>query len=338
MVVLLVRELAAQIGGRVTGDPDRPIAGVSTPDAAGPTDLVCIGHADEVAALARSRAAAAIVPPGIRVPAPIVGIEADHPALAMAKAIDLLVPPVREWRTISPQAVIAASAYLGEGVGIGPFSVVGEGVRIGRNAEIHANVAVGAGCEIGEGTVLRAGVRLYPGAIVGQRVIVHAGAVIGGDSFGYVEEPGGAQAPPSEPHRYRKLRKVGRVILEDDVEIGANTTVDRAALTETRIGRGTKVGNLASIGHSCQIGRHCVIASHAAIPAATVVADYVAVGERVQTPRAPEAPARHGPERPSVPADRPPDGPGERPPARRELPRRTASLTFIERFRRYTGR
>lgn len=323
MVVLLVRELAAQIGGRVRGDHDRPVAGVSTPEAAGPTDLVCIGHIDELGRLSRSRAAAAIVPPGVLVPAPIVGIEVEHPALAMAKAIDLLVPPVRAWRTISPQAAIASSAYLAEGVGVGPFSVIGEGARIGRHVEIHAGVSVGAGCEIADGTVLHSGVRLYPGAILGQRVIVHAGAVIGCDGFGYVEEPGGDRALPDEPYRYRKLRRVGRVILEDDVEIGANATVDRAALTETRIGRGTKIGNLASIGHSCRIGRHCVIASHAAVPAATEIADYVSVGEH---------PAGGTRGETTAGAEWPQDA------AARGVPRKAGSLTLIERFRRYTGR
>ena len=274
MVVLLVRELAAQIGGRVRGDGDRPIAGVSTPEAAGPTDLVLAEGPTEARRLERSRAAAAIVPRGVAVPAPIVGIEVDHPGLAMARAIDLLVPPVRTWRTVSPQALVAASAFVAEGVGIGPFAVIGEGARIGRHSEIHANVTVGPGCEIGGGSVLHAGVRLYPAVIVGQRVTIHAGAVIGADGLGYVEEPTGSGALPGEPHRYRKVRHVGRVVIEDDVEIGANATIDRAAFTETRIGRGTRIDDLVAIGHTCRIGRHCIITGQAVVPASSTIDDY----------------------------------------------------------------
>lgn len=274
MVVLLVRELAAQIGGDVRGDGERPIAGVSTPEAAGPTDLVLANDPFEARRLERSRAAAAIVPRGVLVPAPIVGIEADQPGLAMARAIDLLVPPVRTWRAFSPQAVVAASAFVAEGVGIGPFAVIGEGVRIGRQTEIHANVTVGAGCEIGEGCVLHAGVRLYPAVILGQRVTIHAGAVIGTDGLGYVAEPTGAGALPAEPLRYRRVRHVGRVVIEDDVEIGANATIDRAAFTETRIGRGTRIDHLVTIGHTCRIGRHCIITGQAVVSASSALDDY----------------------------------------------------------------
>jgi UDP-3-O-[3-hydroxymyristoyl] glucosamine N-acyltransferase len=279
MVVLLVRELAAGVGGEPHGDGERPIAGVSTPEAAGPTDLVCIERSTQVSVLARSRAGAAIVPIGVTVPAPIAGIEAAHPALAMARAVDLLVPPVRSWRTISPQAVVAETAFVAEGAGIAPFAVIGEGVRIGRNVEIHPGVTVASGCDVGEGTVLYAGVHLYARVFVGTRVVIHSGTVIGADGSGYVPEPTRTGAA-DEPISHRKIRAVGRVVIEDDVEIGANSTIHRALLAETRIGRGSKVGPLAVVGADCVLGRHCLIQGGAAITDSTHLADYATVSGR----------------------------------------------------------
>jgi UDP-3-O-[3-hydroxymyristoyl] glucosamine N-acyltransferase len=277
MVVLQVRELAARIGGEPRGDGDRPIAGVSTPEAAGPTDLICIDRPELAEALARSRAGAAIVPLGVTVPPPIAGIETAYPALAMARAVDLLIPPTRTWRSVSNLAVVAASAFVAEGAAIGPFAVIGEEVRVGRNAEIHSGATIGAGCEIGEGTIVHAGVRLYPRTFIGSRVVLHSGAVIGADGATYVPEPTSGRGQRDEPISHRKMRAVGRVVIEDEVEVGANTSIDRATLAETRVGRGCKIGPLATIGGDSHLGLHCVVHAQASIAAGTALADYSVV-------------------------------------------------------------
>jgi UDP-3-O-[3-hydroxymyristoyl] glucosamine N-acyltransferase len=200
------------------------------------------------------------------------------PAAAMARVIDLLVPVRRELVGISPAAFVEPGAALGEDVGIGPHAYIGADVRIGDRTEIHPNSTIGRGSRIGDDCVIHPGVHLYPETTIGHRVVLHSGVVIGADGFGYTRErmPGGS-ADGDEPHHHRKARQVGRVVVEDDVEIGANTTIDRATLSATRIGRGTKIDNLVQIGHNTAIGRHCIIIGQAGISGSTVLGDYVTV-------------------------------------------------------------
>jgi UDP-3-O-[3-hydroxymyristoyl] glucosamine N-acyltransferase len=223
-----------------------------------------------------SKAGAALVKRGVAPPATMSAIVVDDPAEAMARVVDLFWPEARRFDTISPRAAIGRGVELGPEVGIGPFVFIGDDVRIGARTEIHPSATIGDGTVIGADCRIHAGVHIYPGVTIGDRVILHSGVVIGADGFGYRREP---SAPPvaDEPFRHRKIRQIGRVVIEDDVEIGANTTIDRAALATTRIGRGTKIDNLVTVGHNVQIGRHCIVAGQAGISGSTVLEDYVTV-------------------------------------------------------------
>lgn len=279
-VTLTVRELARQLGGEVVGDPDRPVSGVAALTAAGPNDLVFLSEAGARAstALAESRAGAALIPQGIEPPPGMSAIRVRQPQIAMARAIDLLLPPERHFEGISPQAALGRGVEIAEGVGIGPHVFVGDGVRIGRGTEIHPGATIGRGSVVGEDCLIYPGVHIYHGTTIGNRVVIHSGAVIGADGFGFAQEqlqPG--EGSPQEPLRHRKIRQVGRVVIEDDVEIGANTTIDRAALEVTRIGRGTKIDNLVMVGHNCKVGRHCIVVAQAGISGSTTLGDYVTI-------------------------------------------------------------
>jgi UDP-3-O-[3-hydroxymyristoyl] glucosamine N-acyltransferase len=273
---LTVGALAQALGGRVIGDPDRIIGGVSTPAAATPGDLVFVESRHYAEQLQASAAGAALVTADVHVPEGMSAILVDHPSLAMSRAVDLLVPPERFYSSISPLAAIGADVECDEGVGIGPHASIGDGVRIGAGTEIHPNATIGPRCTVGADCRIYAGVHLYHDVTVGDRVVLHSGAVIGADGFGFVPEPAG-QPEPDEPTRHRKIRQVGRVVIEDDVEIGANSTIDRASLAETRIARGTKIDNLVMIAHNCTVGRHCIIVAQAGVSGSTSIGDYVTI-------------------------------------------------------------
>ena len=202
----------------------------------------------------------------------------DHPKLAFARAARLL----REESTLdgTPQqgsvhatAVIHSSAVLGPGVVVEERAVVGERAQIGENTRIGAGCAIGAGVKIGHHCEIYPNVTMYPGTTLGDRVIVHAGAVLGSDGFGYVRD--------RKTGHYEKFPQVGRLVIEDDVEIGANATIDRGALDETRIRRGTKIDNLVHIGHNCQIGEDVVIAAQTGLSGSIVIENGVVLGGQV---------------------------------------------------------
>ncbi len=270
------REIAERLGARLIGDPERVITGVGSLASAGPEDLAFLESPRHAADLDSSAAGAVILPHDVRPPERMCGIELDRPALGMAQAIDLLVPPRRTFRDISPNAFLGIDVVVGPGVGIGPNVYVGDRVTIGQGTEIHPGVTIGRDSAIGEACLIHAGVHLYERTSIGHRVILHSGAVIGADGFGYADESAaaGAEGPGN---RHRKIRQVGRVVIEDDVEIGANSTIDRAALDVTRIGRGTKIDNLVTVGHNCVLGRHCIVVGQAGIGGSTRVGDHVTI-------------------------------------------------------------
>ncbi|MBI4601358.1 MAG: UDP-3-O-(3-hydroxymyristoyl)glucosamine N-acyltransferase [Planctomycetes bacterium] len=273
-----VREIAANIGGEVLGDPERRISGVCSLRAAEREHLVFVDSPKHLEDLRASRAGCALVPEGIEPPPDMSGIRVRQPAHAMARAVDILAPPARSFEGVSPQAVLGKGVELGPGVGIGPMVYIGDGVRIGRGTEVHPGVTVGRGATIGEDCVLHSGVHVYHETAIGNRVIIHSGAVLGADGFGFVQEKApGVDSESEEPLRHRKVRQVGRVVIEDDVEIGANTTIDRAALHETRVRRGTKIDDLVMIGHNCTVGRHCILVAQAGISGSTTLGDYVTI-------------------------------------------------------------
>jgi UDP-3-O-[3-hydroxymyristoyl] glucosamine N-acyltransferase len=198
-------------------------------------------------------------------------IFSETPKLDFARAATYLHPKPESRGTRHATSVIHPEAQIGENVEIGPFVVVEAGVRIGPGTILHAGVVAGKGSCLGRNCILYPGVVLYPGVQVGDRVILHAGVVLGSDGFGYV----------SDGDRYWKFPQVGSVIIEDDVEIGCNTTLDRGSLGTTHIGTGTKIDNLVQIAHNVEIGRHVVIAAQTGISGSTVIEDHAVIGGQV---------------------------------------------------------
>ena len=196
----------------------------------------------------------------------------DHPKLAFARAAELLRAENAQ-QGMHPSAIVDASASLAEGVSVGPHAIIQAHAVIGASTRIEAGVVVGAGVRIGRNCHLYPRVVLYPGTELGDRVIVHAGAVLGSDGFGYVRD--------NATGEYTKFPQQGRLIIEDDVEIGANTTIDRGALEETRIGRGTKLDNLVHVGHNVSIGRNVVIAAQTGVSGSSTIGDGAIVGGQV---------------------------------------------------------
>jgi len=260
----LLSELAAAVGGRVDGDTTRRVRGVATLEEAGPDDLSFLTNPRYRTALQSSRAGAILVGQGVAVEGRDLLIATD-PYLALAEILDRMHPAPRPAPGASPDARIDPSATIGAGVAIAAFAVVGFGARIGRRAVIGAGAAIGEGSAIGEDTVLAPRVVLYPGTVVGARCLIHAGVVLGGDGFGFATSAG----------THHKVRQLGRVVVEDDVEIGANSTVDRGTLGETRIGRGTKIDNLVMVAHGAVIGPHGLLAAQVGVSGSTQIGSHV---------------------------------------------------------------
>jgi UDP-3-O-[3-hydroxymyristoyl] glucosamine N-acyltransferase len=236
-------------------------------------DLVFVEDAKHLDAAFRSAAAAVITgtfAEKVRTPKSL--LIASHPRLAFAQAAKL-------FRTnghkpgIHPSAVVHESADVGEGVSVEARVVLEEDVSIGARTWIGAGCVLGAGVTVGEDCEIYPNVTIYSGARLGNRVIIHAGAVLGSDGFGYVRDPATGH--------HEKFPQVGKLEIEDDVEIGANTTIDRGALETTRVGRGTKIDNLVHIGHNCQIGDNVIIAAQAGFSGSIVIEDNVVIGGQV---------------------------------------------------------
>ncbi len=253
-------EIATRLGGRVEGDASRKIAGVRPLDSAGPDDLSFIAHPRYRRAAASSRAAALIVSD----PGPLRDrnlIVVQNPYAALRTAMELFFETPAPVPGIHPQAVIGEGAQLGADVSVGPFSVVGRRCRLGDGAALMAHVVLGDDVQVGKSSVLHPGVVVYARSILGERVTVHAGSVIGSDGFGYAEAEG-ARA---------KIPQVGNVVVGDDVEIGACTTIDRATFGSTIVGRGTKIDNLVQVAHNVVIGEDSVLVAQAGIAGSTTL-------------------------------------------------------------------
>ena len=269
-------EIAKRIGGSVVG-ADVEVGSVASIESATARDVVFVDNEKHLAAALGSKAAAVIAAEfadtGQR-PAPHKSLViARQPRLAFAKASELLCPGKRPVAGIHRTAVVHESARLGKGVAVGAHAVVSENVTIGDHAAIGAGAFIGAGVRVGTDCDIKSNVSIYPGTRVGDRVIVHAGAVLGSDGFGFVrDEPSG---------RYTKFPQIGRLEIGDDVEIGANSTVDRGALDATVIGRGTKLDNMVHVGHNVRIGENVVIAAQTGISGSAVIEDGVVVAGQV---------------------------------------------------------
>src|SRR5436309_7280489 len=264
-------EIARALGGELRGDGAVEIVDLAPIEDAPPGTLTFLADRRLAPRLAATRAAAVLLPPAAPEVA-LPSVRVAHPYLAFVAAVELFhPPPPRPAPRVDSSAVIAASARLGPGAVVGPHVVIGERTVIGRDATLHPNVTIYDDVVIGDGFTAHAAVVVREGTRIGDRVVLHAGAVIGSDGFGYLPLPEGI----------RKIPQIGTVVLEDEVEIGANATVDRAALGATVVGRGTKIDNLVMVGHGCRIGPECLLAAQVGLSGSSTLGARVLLGGQV---------------------------------------------------------
>lgn len=268
-----LRELAERLDCRLEGDGEIDIYRVAGIEQAEAGDLTFLANPKYHARLASTRASAVILAEGV----PAEGVAAArlrsaHPYLAFARAVDLLVPEPPPVPGIHPTSVVAPDVSLGTGVSIGPFVTIGPGARIGARVVVHSHVSIGAGVEVGDDCILRSHVSIRDHSVLGCRVILHDGVVIGSDGFGFVKQADGT---------HMKIPQRARVVIEDDVEMGANSCVDRPAVGETRIGAGTKIDNLVQVAHGVRIGRRVLLAAQVGIAGSSVLEDDVVLAGQV---------------------------------------------------------
>jgi UDP-3-O-[3-hydroxymyristoyl] glucosamine N-acyltransferase len=269
-MTMKVSEIAQLLGTEVQGDASREISGVAALEGAGPDELTFAEGERALAQAAKSRAGCILVPPGVRLEGQTM-LGVANPKLAFIRAAAALRPAPTARPGIHPTAVIASDARLAPDASVGPYVVIESDVSVGSGTSLGAGVFLGRGAQVGAGCTLHPRVTVYAGAKIGDRVVLHAGVVIGGDGFGYVFADG----------RHHKFPQLGRVVIEDDVEIGCNTTVDRGSLETTVIGAGTKIDNLVQVAHNVRIGRHCVIAAQTGISGSVDIGEYVVLGGQV---------------------------------------------------------
>lgn len=267
---LSIAQLAEVCGGEIEGERDRLITGANSLENAAPSDLAFVANRQAMEQATASQAACLLVPVSFQRPPGLLPslIRVEDPRNAFVRALTALYPAKRKTPAIHPSAMIAATAKIASGCFIGAY------VTIGENADIGEDCFIGEGCHLGDDVFLgpmsklNANVTVYDGVRIGARVILHSGCVLGADGFGFTLVAG----------HYEKFPQVGTVEIEDDVEIGANSCVDRAALGVTRIGQGTKLDNLVHVAHNCTIGKHVVVAAQTGFSGSVTVGDYAVIG------------------------------------------------------------
>src|SRR5713226_4276575 len=264
------KELAEAIGARLEGDGAFELAGIAAPERAGTRDLIYVDATKHAQRATASSAVCVIAREDVELPGKTV-LRSTQPKAAFARAAELLLGRTPIASGLHPTAIMAPLARFAADVGIGPYAVIGEDAHVGAGTQIGAHSVIGAGCWIGENCRIHPRVTLYGGVRLGSRVEIHSGAVIGADGFGYAFGDG----------KYWKFPQAGIVEIGDDVEIGANTTIDRGSLDDTRIAEGVKLDNLVHIGHNCQIGMHTVIAAQAGLSGSSKLGHHVVVGGQV---------------------------------------------------------
>jgi UDP-3-O-[3-hydroxymyristoyl] glucosamine N-acyltransferase len=269
-----VQNVAKFIGAQVIGDGSVELHRIASIESATAGDLVYVEDEKHFELALKSRAAAVICAAfGQRKAAKKPLIVSDQPKLGFARAAGMLHPNPEPRPGVHPTAVVDSSAVIGKNVGVDALAVLGDGVQIGEGSRIGAGVVIATGVKVGRHCKIYPRVCIYSDVTLGDRVIVHAGAVLGSDGFGYVRE--------EKSGRYEKFPQVGRLEIGDDVEIGANTTIDRGALDVTRIGSGAKIDNLVHIGHNCQIGENVVIAAQTGLSGSIAIEDGAVLGGQV---------------------------------------------------------
>ena len=262
-MTLTTAEIAKLLAGEVLGDANATLTGFAMIDKAKVGDLT-FAETPEYFAAAEASAATAIIAGKDFSSDKKVVIRVANPRLAFAKALAIFFPEPKFAAGIHPSAVVAASAQVDPTAHIGPHCTIGERVKIGANCVLQSGNSVGDDSVLGDETNLFPNATIYSRTQIGKRVRIHAGAVIGSDGFGYV----------FDTSFHRKVPQIGNVIIGDDVEIGANTTVDRAALGSTSIGKGTKIDNLVQVGHNVEIGEHCIFCAQVGISGSTKIGNY----------------------------------------------------------------
>src|SRR3984957_3255814 len=241
-----VEEIARHVGARVEGDSSFELNGIAAPERAGAHDLVYVDSPKNAGRVGTSKALCVIAPDGVELARKTV-LRHRQPKVAFAKAATLLLdPPVIAAQGVHPTAVIAGTAKIARSAHVGPYAVIGENVSVGENTQIGSHSSIADGCSIGASCRIHPRVTLYEKIRIGDRVEIHSGTVIASDGFGFAQGEG----------RHWKFPQAGIVEIGDDVEIGANTTIDRGSLDDTQIGEGVKLDNLVHIGHNCKIGAH----------------------------------------------------------------------------------
>ncbi len=263
-------EIAQHVAAQLEGDPRTPVIGVASPESARPEDLIYVDAARHLGRASTSAARCVIVAPEMRLPGKTL-LRAANPKLAFAKAAAWLVPAPPIAQGLHPTAIVAPGVRLGRGVAVGPYAVIEDDAEVGAGSEIGAFCFLGCSVRLGENCRLYPRVTLYAGVRLGSRVVVHAGTVVGSDGFGYVFGEG----------RHWKFPQRGTVEIADDVEVGANTTIDRGALDATRIGADVKIDNLVQVAHNVSVGEHTVIAAQTGISGSCVVGKQVLLGGQV---------------------------------------------------------
>lgn len=269
-----LREIAEFVHAQMLGNGELEVHGIASIPSASSSDLVFVEDKEHLDVALESAAAAVLsgeFAVGRHAAKPL--LIASQPRLAFARAARLLRPVQPVLAGIHPSAILHATVVVGAEASVAERVIIQRDVEIGDRTSIGAGCVIGEGCKIGAECVLYANVTLYPGVRLGKRVMVHSGAVLGSDGFGYVRD--------LESGRYEKFPQIGRLEIEDDVEIGANATVDRGALDVTRIGRGTKIDNLVHVGHNVEIGEDVVIAAQTGLSGSAVVEKNVIIGGQV---------------------------------------------------------
>lgn len=274
MATLTAREIAQRLNASLAGDPSRSVSRIETLDVAGADSLSWLGSMKYASQLGTTRAAVVLIPIECQPPEHCTAILVPDPDLALNEVLGWLYPgPDQLPVGIHATAVIDPFAEIDPTAAVGPHVVIGARARIGANVQLHAGVSVGSGVQIGRDCVLWANVVVRERCILHDRVIIHANATIGADGYGYLQRGG----------RHIKVPQVGIVEIEDDVEIGANTCIDRAKSGITRIGRGTKIDNLVHVAHNNQIGEGCLILAQAGLSGSCEIGRGVMIGGQVGT-------------------------------------------------------
>jgi len=264
-------QIATKLGGEVLGDSELILTGFAPADSAKQGDLTFAENSAYFSRADQSAAAAILVAEEFKSLTGKTLVRIPNARLAFAQILPLFFPDPVFAPGVHPSAVVASSATVDPSAHIGPGCVVGDRAKVGAGVVLQARVYVGEDCQIGDQCRLFPNVTLYPRTQLGRRIRIHAGTVVGSDGFGYVFDQG----------THRKVPQVGHVIIHDDVEIGANVTIDRAALGATVIGKGTKIDNLVQIAHNVSIGEHCIVVAQVGIAGSTKLGNYVTLAGQV---------------------------------------------------------